>query len=381
MTATIKKYLNAFEKSQQVLNQLRILTFPIDIFSVLKDAGIFVETVSEFKAHFPSNKTQIRDARCYYYVEANEYLILYNENVNEYRIRFSLAHELGHIVLGHLNEEITELSRGGLDDITYYKMEGEANVFAGNFLAPPIIINEIVGNDFYDTRLLMKTFALSEPSLNEYRKRDFILWQFIPMLPEEKQIISRYKNPVYRCINCQYEITSKNTKYCPICGNNKFTDKEGKIELYYDDFDELTDGRLRICHVCKNEDIGYGIYCPICGFPVENKCTGDKNKGVSCGPVSKGNFRYCPDCGSTTTFFARKLLKSWEEEQKQKKIDEIVFDDNDLLSKIDEAIRMKKYIIGVKPWGQERIPIKIQNNANIMVGWNSSSVTNAIKNS
>ena len=46
---------------------------------------------------------------------------------------------------------------------------------------------------------------------------------------------------------------------------------------------------------------------------------------------------------------------------------------------IDEAVRLGKYIIGVKPWGQERIPTKIQNNASIMVGWNSSSVINAIK--
>ena len=48
---------------------------------------------------------------------------------------------------------------------------------------------------------------------------------------------------------------------------------------------------------------------------------------------------------------------------------------------IDEAIRMGKYIIGVMPWGQERIPSKIQNNANIMVGWNSNSIIDAIKNS
>lgn len=47
---------------------------------------------------------------------------------------------------------------------------------------------------------------------------------------------------------------------------------------------------------------------------------------------------------------------------------------------IDEAVRMGKYIIGVKPWGQERIPQKIQNNASVMVGWNSSSIVNAIKN-
>lgn len=47
---------------------------------------------------------------------------------------------------------------------------------------------------------------------------------------------------------------------------------------------------------------------------------------------------------------------------------------------IDEAVRLGKYIIGIKPWGQERIPTKIQSNADVMVGWNSLSVINAIKN-
>ena len=47
---------------------------------------------------------------------------------------------------------------------------------------------------------------------------------------------------------------------------------------------------------------------------------------------------------------------------------------------IDEAVRMGKTIIGVKPWGQERIPQKIQDNADIMVGWNQNSVVDAIRN-
>ena len=47
---------------------------------------------------------------------------------------------------------------------------------------------------------------------------------------------------------------------------------------------------------------------------------------------------------------------------------------------IREAVRMGKYIIGVRPRGQERIPLIIQNNADVMVGWNSSSVIGAIKN-
>lgn len=48
---------------------------------------------------------------------------------------------------------------------------------------------------------------------------------------------------------------------------------------------------------------------------------------------------------------------------------------------IDTSVSMGKYIIGLKPWGQERTPVKIQNNANVMVGWNKTSVLNAILNS
>jgi hypothetical protein len=46
---------------------------------------------------------------------------------------------------------------------------------------------------------------------------------------------------------------------------------------------------------------------------------------------------------------------------------------------IDEAVRLGKTIIGIKPWGQERIPKKIQDNATELVGWNSASLISAIK--
>lgn len=48
---------------------------------------------------------------------------------------------------------------------------------------------------------------------------------------------------------------------------------------------------------------------------------------------------------------------------------------------IDTSVNFGKYIIGVKPWGQERIPIKVSNNSDIMVGWNKDSIINAILNS
>lgn len=47
---------------------------------------------------------------------------------------------------------------------------------------------------------------------------------------------------------------------------------------------------------------------------------------------------------------------------------------------INEAIRMNKPIIAIKAWGNERVPLKIQNNATVLVGWNSASLISTIRN-
>lgn len=46
---------------------------------------------------------------------------------------------------------------------------------------------------------------------------------------------------------------------------------------------------------------------------------------------------------------------------------------------IDTALELGKPIIGVKPRGQERIPTKVSNNADVMVGWSSASVVQAVR--
>jgi MTH538 TIR-like domain (DUF1863) len=47
---------------------------------------------------------------------------------------------------------------------------------------------------------------------------------------------------------------------------------------------------------------------------------------------------------------------------------------------INEAVRMKKAIVGIRPWGQERIP-KIVQDASICepVGWQRASVVSAVR--
>lgn len=48
-------------------------------------------------------------------------------------------------------------------------------------------------------------------------------------------------------------------------------------------------------------------------------------------------------------------------------------------TEINIAQKYGKPIIGIKPWGQERIPLIVQNAADEMVGWNTSTIVDAIR--
>lgn len=46
---------------------------------------------------------------------------------------------------------------------------------------------------------------------------------------------------------------------------------------------------------------------------------------------------------------------------------------------IDIASQLRKPIIGIIPWGQQKIPIEVQEISQEMVGWNTSSIVGAIR--
>ena len=46
---------------------------------------------------------------------------------------------------------------------------------------------------------------------------------------------------------------------------------------------------------------------------------------------------------------------------------------------IDSAVKMKKPIIAVRPWGSTMMPIAVSSVATEIVGWNTSSIVSAIR--
>lgn len=68
--------------------------------------------------------------------EIEQWCIFYNDDMQKERIRFTIMHEIGHIVLNHT--EHSQLA------------EAEANFFAKYSLAPPPLVHKIEPDDFID---------------------------------------------------------------------------------------------------------------------------------------------------------------------------------------------------------------------------------------
>lgn len=79
----------------------------------------------------------------HYDPDNNRYLILYNASMNQGRILWTVAHEIGHICIGHL-EAIEEAEIAYTEQCdSYNQFESEADYFTWNFLAPLPIMREM----------------------------------------------------------------------------------------------------------------------------------------------------------------------------------------------------------------------------------------------
>ena len=138
------RFSYATTKAYELLVMLGISTFPVNPWEIIGHfpnwklrTGLEMKngTNGEDVLKGADGKTLTeRDSRIYY--------IVYDEREsNAQRVRWTLAHEIGHIVLGHLDDfEATSLLRRGLTDKQYGTLEAETNWFAESLLAPKIIL-------------------------------------------------------------------------------------------------------------------------------------------------------------------------------------------------------------------------------------------------
>ncbi len=121
-----KKYQQTRDKAWQILIDYNIKELPISVSALCEEMGIKV------RLYEPKNGN---DGCCG--IRFGKPRIFVSKNCSSERRRFTIAHELGHILLGHVGKyELVNREPSGTDN----PIEQEANVFASRLLAPACVL-------------------------------------------------------------------------------------------------------------------------------------------------------------------------------------------------------------------------------------------------
>lgn len=320
----------------ELLSNYKNVLLPVPIESIVKNlSNCRLITYSKFLHDNKLNKKDIRvcfnsnDAVSYcrnFNGKSNQYIIYYNDMdksiMDSNRYRWNIAHELGHILLQHHKNPNTRLFRNALSEQQYRDYENEANMFAAYLLVPhSILYFQQIRNDSDIARLCRISKSASKTRWEEY-----IIWYKHSRLSDQydRDIQNIYyhspktQDKIF-CSNCKTNISyNSGYHYCYICGKNKARYIIEGDKMIYKGIEVDETAKAIKCPICGNEELNYGDYCKICGSYIINKCEHMDDYGVtesckeSIAHPLPGNARFCPYCGSATSFFNLGYLDSWD---------------------------------------------------------------------
>lgn len=347
-------YEAAQKKAYDTILDSRINTLPINLKTIVNqfhnlhlqrysvfawENGMTIDEVSDFLDS---------DEGCLWRRNDNQYIVLYNDTIqSKERVRFTIAHEIGHYVLKHHEySNKTKVSRYSLTVAEDAVLEKEANYFAKRMLAPlPLVYDFISLWNRISPDLIMDIFDVSY-TVSNYIINDLNRARQYGIARVSHDINSQFTDFVHKikharwCKNCNFTFSCNNANHCPICGvtdliNNSLFIIRGNKDMLYPSFELDDEMRVIQCPRCENEDVS-GNYCKVCAEYLFNICTGlnpnEDNSyyfqnGIQWGNHETecesshldGNARFCHECGSTSSFFEEELLKRWDEEPEEEK--------------------------------------------------------------
>lgn len=177
------KYKNARNASWQCIIDYNIKDLPVKVSRIINKANN-IELVADSEIHILSEKdsglTICRNGI---------FTVVYKDSEPSYRCRFTIAHELGHIFLGHLIEDKKKYRSFAITDET----ESEANVFARDLLSPACVLHEL---GITSAQAISNLCNISWQSAVIRAERMQLLEQRNAWYkhPLERQVLSNFKN-------------------------------------------------------------------------------------------------------------------------------------------------------------------------------------------
>lgn len=127
-------YKKARNASWKVLIDFNMSKLPVNVLDIAYNANVEVIKNSNI------NMLKENESAISFMIDGNWYIV-YDDAMLKERARFSIAHELGHIFLGHpLSDEADYFTRKTFDKTTRPLIETEADMFAARLLAPACVL-------------------------------------------------------------------------------------------------------------------------------------------------------------------------------------------------------------------------------------------------
>ena len=191
----------AFQKAYRIANEIlvsskNITDFPFSIIDVVKEKSKNIIKCKSFSTalKYGVNIKDFGSQSAVIMTFNGKYIIFYNDIEPICRINFSIAHEFGHFLLGHL----LNLSKNNRYDF----QEVETNFFAAQLLMPEQIIRTLqnrgisINQDFIKSTFRTSSEA-TQKSINTLAKTSYE-WKSREEKEFDDIILSKYKNFINR---------------------------------------------------------------------------------------------------------------------------------------------------------------------------------------
>ena len=318
-------YVRPVRLAMEALKEAGINSFPVPLSTVLRHYGI---TLMSYE--YLCKKSGYTLEMCYQQFGNDgaiskefkngrvKLLIVYNHAQSSMdRLRFTFAHELGHLILGHLDEAgVSLLQRKTVEKELYDVQEDEANCFARNLLCPAVAVQTVLRSQGFTSssydekqeRVIWKKLDHT-PDLPRNLSDFFLIRQAFMVsdtaaktrchflredlrysaMADASDFFSTFTFTVqWRCMDCGAQ-RLPGTKYCYNCGS------EAHYRFISGDSPApppvlIEHPGTTSCPVCGNSVHPEANYCTNCGALLYNVCkAGHRNPRYA---------KYCVICGN-----------------------------------------------------------------------------------
>lgn len=182
-----KNYQNARDAAWRILLDCGVEQLPVNLTDICKKLGVRVRKYEDTRG-LPEAALQTDGLTFFSWGRP---VILYNQDKPPMRIRFTIAHELGHLVLGHVAPgQQTTVNRepSPTDD----PVETAANQFAARLLAPACVL---WGLDIHTPEEIAQLCHISQQAAQFRAERIAVLYRRERFLtsPLEQQVYERFQ--------------------------------------------------------------------------------------------------------------------------------------------------------------------------------------------